>query len=74
VDIIKNTLFSVLNQTEPIDAAYEKWGNIRNKISEGSTEDILTFYRHYWLSKYGMVTGKKLVKNLWHHMSRFLMI
>lgn len=63
VDIIKNTLFSVLNQTEPIDTAYEKWGNIRNKISEAGIEDILTFYRHYWLSKYGMITGKKLVSD-----------
>lgn len=63
VDIIKNTLFSVLNQTEPIDTAYEKWGNIRNKISEKGTEDISTFYRHYWLSKYGMITGKKLVSD-----------
>lgn len=63
VDIIKNTLFSVLNQTEPIDTAYEKWGNIRNKISERGNEDISTFYRHYWLSKYGMTTGKKLVSD-----------
>lgn len=63
VDIIKNTLFSVLNQTEPIDTAYEKWGNIRNKIFEKGNEDISTFYRHYWLSKYGMITGKKLVSD-----------
>lgn len=63
VDIIKNTLFSVLNQIEPIDAAYEKWNNIRNNISEGNIEDILTFYRHYWLSKYGLITNKKLVSD-----------
>lgn len=63
VDIIKNTLFSVLNQTEPIDVAYEKWNNIRNKISEGNVDDLLTFYRHYWLSKYGLITNKKLVND-----------
>lgn len=63
VDIIKNTLFSVLNQTEPIDAPYEKWNNIRNKISEGNVDDIPTFYRHYWLSKYGLITNKKLVSD-----------
>lgn len=38
VDIIKNTLFSVVDQTEPIDAAYEKWNGIRTKIATGRTK------------------------------------
>ena len=61
VDIIKNTLFSILDQTEPVDAAYVKWGNIRASISEGKIDDIMTFYRHFWLSQYGLTTNKKLV-------------
>lgn len=50
VDIIKNMLFSVLKETEPIDDAHEMWENIRSNISKGNIENILTFYRHYWLS------------------------
>lgn len=61
VDIIKNTLFSILDQTEPVDAAYVKWSNIRGSILEGKVDDIMTFYRHFWLSRYGLTTSKKLV-------------
>lgn len=61
VDVIKNKLFSVLDQTEPIDIAYDKWQNIRTNLTTDSFDDILTFYRHYWLSKYGFATYKKLV-------------
>lgn len=61
VDIIKNTLFSVVDQTEPIDAAYEKWNGIRTKIATGKNEEMNTFYRHFWLSRYGYTTNKKLV-------------
>lgn len=60
-DIIKNSLFSILDTTEPIDAAYEKWENIRKKMAEGNVNDIMVFYRHYWLSTYGFVTNRKLV-------------
>lgn len=61
IDIIKNKLFAILDQTEPIDMAYEKWGVIRDNISKGNIEEIMTFYRHFWLSKYSYATNKKLV-------------
>lgn len=61
VDIIKNTLFSVVDQTEPIDEAYEKWKCIREQISRGKNDEMMTFYRHFWLSRYGYTTNKKLV-------------
>lgn len=61
IDIIKNKIFTILDQTEPIDIAYEKWGVIRDNISKGNIEDIMTFYRHFWLSKYSYATNKKLV-------------
>ena len=60
-DIIKNTLFSILDSIEPIDMAYEKWKEIRNNISTGNGEDIKSFYRHFWLSKYSFVTKNRLV-------------
>ncbi len=60
-DIIKNSLFSVLNTVEPADFAYEKWKIIRRNISEGKGDDMKTFYRHFWLSKYGFATANRLV-------------
>lgn len=60
IDIIKNSLFSILDETEPVDFAEESWKKIKRK-TVGKC-DIQTFYRHYWLSKYGYSTVKKLVK------------
>lgn len=60
IDIIKNSLFSILDETEPVDFAEEIWKKIKRK-TVGKC-DIQTFYRHYWLSKYGYSTAKKLVK------------
>ncbi len=62
VDMIKNSLFSILNTTEPLDFADEKWKSIRNSISKIPNGDMLVFYRHYWLSKYNFSTTKRLVK------------
>lgn len=60
IDIIKNSLFSILDETEPIDSAEISWKKIRDNTTGKC--DIQTFYRHYWLSKYGYTTAKKLVK------------
>lgn len=60
IDIIKNSLFSILDETEPVDFAEESWKKIKRK-TVGKC-DIQTFYRHYWLSKYGYSTARKLVK------------
>ncbi|ODA42707.1 DUF262 domain-containing protein [Desulfosporosinus sp. BG] len=62
IDIIKNSIFSILTNEEPIDFAAQKWKAISNNISK-CNEDIMTFYRHFWLSKYGFTTTKKLVKD-----------
>lgn len=62
IDIIKNNLFSMLQQTKPIDRAQEKWMQIKNNITEGDVDDIQTFYRHYWISKYSKSTSKNLVR------------
>lgn len=63
VDIIKNSIFSILTEEEPIDNATEKWSNIKNEIKKCDGLDLNTFYRHYWLSKYCLSTNRKLVSN-----------
>lgn len=60
IDIIKNSIFSILDDTEPIDYADINWKKIRENMIGKC--DIQTFYRHYWLSKYGYSTARKLVK------------
>lgn len=63
VDMIKNSVFSILTEDEPLDVASEKWKNIRSKLSKCNGTDINVFYRHFWLSKYCLSTSRKLVAN-----------
>ena len=60
IDIIKNYIFSMLTDEQPLDYAAEKWKNIREQITL-SDADLSVFYRHFWLSKYKFTTNKKLV-------------
>jgi len=62
VDIIKNSLFSVLSTEEPLDFASEKWKTIRDNLAP-TGEEMPRFYRHYWLSKYSFTTEKRLVRD-----------
>lgn len=59
VDIIKNTIFSLLTDEEPLDTASEKWANMKNELKKCDNADFNTFYRHYWVSKYCLSTSKK---------------
>lgn len=63
IDIIKNSIFSVLTEEEPLDTATEKWKNIKNYLKQCDGVDFNTFYRHFWISKYCLTTSKKLVTN-----------
>lgn len=63
VDIIKNSIFSILTDEEPLDIASQKWTNVKNEIKKCDGIDINTFYRHYWISKYCLSTSRKLVSN-----------
>lgn len=63
IDLIKNTIFSVITDTEPLDSAFEKWKEIKAEIANIENSDFSIFYRHYWLSKYCFSTNKKLVPN-----------
>lgn len=63
IDIIKNSIFSILTDEEPLDIASEKWTKTKNEIKKCDNTDFNTFYRHYWLSKYCLSTSRKLVAN-----------
>lgn len=63
IDIIKNSIFSILTDEEPLDIASEKWAKTKNEIKKCDNLDFNTFYRHYWLSKYCLSTSRKLVAN-----------
>lgn len=63
IDIIKNSIFSILTDKEPLDIASEKWAKTKNAIKKCENTDFNTFYRHYWLSKYCLSTSRKLVAN-----------
>lgn len=53
VDLIKNKIFEILAQTEPVDIAEEKWKDIKKHLYSGkNTVGLATFFRHYWSSKY----------------------
>lgn len=59
VDLIKNKMFEILDDTEPADFAEEKWQQIKKILNDGKeTVGIETFYRHFWSSRY-----KKSAKN-----------
>ena len=63
IDIIKNSIFSILTDEEPLDIASEKWAKTKTAIKKCENTDFNTFYRHYWLSKYCLSTSRKLVAN-----------
>ena len=59
VDLIKNKIFEILNDTEPADFAEEEWQKIKKILNSGKeTIGLETFYRHFWSSRY-----KKSAKN-----------
>lgn len=62
-DMIKNSIFSILTDEEPLDNAAEKWKSIKNHIKNCDNLDFNIFYRHFWISKYCLSTAKKLVAN-----------
>lgn len=61
IDLIKNKIFEVLDQTEPADFAQETWKEIQSQLNEGEERTgIATFLRHYWASKYKSVSKANL--------------
>ena len=61
IDLIKNDIFEILDDTEPADYAQEQWNNIQKELQSGNeTIGVATFYRHYWISKYHNTSSKNL--------------
>lgn len=53
VDLIKNRIFEVVDDTEPADYAEEKWKSIKNILNScDNSVGFVQFYRHFWISKY----------------------
>ena len=61
VDLIKNKIFEILNDTEPADFAEELWKRIKGILNSGKdTIGLETFYRHFWSARYKKSSKSKL--------------
>lgn len=61
VDLIKNVLFELVNDTEPADFAEEKWKTVKEILNDsGINVGFAQFYRHFWISKYKKSSVAKL--------------
>lgn len=63
IDLIKNKIFEILQQTEPVDFAEDRWRELRETVSESASNSgvgLGTYYRHYWQSKYSRAGANQL--------------
>ena len=64
VDLIKNAIFEVLDNEEPVDFANECWTNIRKTIEDlDSGVGMSTYYRHFWSAVYKKTGSSKLYED-----------
>lgn len=63
LDLIKNEIFSVQNETVPLDEAKRIWSNIKKNLRhDGEYISVQKFYRYFWLSRYTHSTERDLYK------------
>src|SRR5690606_3346971 len=63
VDLIKNLIFKDLKTPHTDDYAKNEWKKIRTNLEVGETNiNIDTFFRHFWLSKYGFTSEGRIYK------------
>lgn len=63
VDLIKNLIFKDLKTQHPDDYAKTEWKKIRTNLEVGEVNiNIDTFFRHFWLSKYGFTSEGRIYK------------
>lgn len=63
LDLIKNEIFSVQNETVPSDKARDIWSNIKSNLQSGGKNiSVQKFYRYFWLSRYTPSPEKDLYK------------
>lgn len=61
IDLIKNKLFEILDDTTPADYADETWNGIKKTLYESNDNiGFATFYSHFWVSKYKKTYSNKL--------------
>lgn len=61
IDLIKNRIFEVLDKEEPSDFADITWSGIKDILNEENCDiGFVTFYRHFWLSRYKRTSESKL--------------
>lgn len=61
VDLIKNRIFEIVNDTEPADYAEEKWKSIKGILNAHNVDvGFVQFYRYFWISKYKKSSVNKL--------------
>ena len=64
VDLIKNAIFEVLDNEEPVDFANEYWTDIRKTIEDlDSGVGMSTYYRHFWSAVYKKTASCKLYED-----------
>lgn len=71
LDLIKNEIFSVQNETVPLDEAKRIWSNIKmNLRNDGEYISVQKFYRYFWLSRYTYSTDRDLYKKFKNKIKR----
>ncbi len=61
LDLVKNKIFSHMKDVHPFDEAQDLWSQIEEVATiMGKKVDLNQVFRHYWLSKHGVVTQKNL--------------
>lgn len=61
IDLIKNEVFKVLDDTHPTDMTKDKWKKIKSILKEREkSEKASVFLRHFWLSKYCFVRNTEI--------------
>lgn len=64
VDLIKNIIFKDLKTQHPDDYAKTEWKKIGENLGSGESGiNIDTFFRHFWLSKYGFTSEGRIYKS-----------
>jgi uncharacterized protein with ParB-like and HNH nuclease domain len=64
VDLVKNIIFKELNLQHPDDYAKTEWEKIKTRLtSRKENLRVDTFFRHFWLSKYGFTSEGRIYKS-----------
>ncbi len=63
LDLIKNEIFSIHNETVPLDEAKRIWSNIKRNLQSGGKDiSVQKFYRYFWISRYTPSSENDLYK------------